>query len=441
MRFVYCGVSMMCLVIASVNASPLNEVQSRPDYEWRGQLTYIQQRKPAFNAPYSGEKSLQPEREKSYSSSATAYFGRRLSDYTDMYLNGEVVSGVPFSNLNGLAAVPNYELQKASGSNPIGYLSRAFVRHTWQDENSASSVVEGGLNQLPTIAHHRRLVLTAGKLAVSDIFDGNTYAKDGRRDFMNWVSLAHGAYDFAADVRGYSLGAVVEYYHDDWVWRIGRFLVPRESNGLILDYRVMRHYGDQVEVEHQHTVAGHAGKMRVLLFRNRAVMADFEILLVDAKGGVPTLSDQSRRLQSKVGVAISGEQSIGEDMGLFARLSWNDGKTETYSFTEVEQSLSAGMVMQGQRWGRPHDTVGVAMVQNRLSASHRAYLSAGGLGVFIGDGQLSAYQPERLFESYYSLAIAPAVWLSANWQRIHNPAYNAARGPVNIIGMRLHSEF
>ena len=274
-----------------------------------------------------------------------------------------------------------------------------------------------------------------------DIFDGNAYAHDGRRDFFNWVNVAGGAFDYAADVRGYSIGAAIEYYRDAWVFRAGRFMVPRQSNGLQLNYSIMNFHGDQAEIEHDHELAGLPGKVRFLVFRNRELMGRFDDALAWAaqRGGTPDVANV-RRPDTKRGFVLNLEQSVARDLGLFARLSRNDGQTEMFSYTEVERSLQLGASLRGDCWGRHGDTFGVAWTANGLSAAHRAYLAAGGTGFLIGDGRLN-YRPETLSEFYYSVLLQKARWLTVDWSHIADPAYNADRGPVNVFGVRLHAEF
>ncbi len=412
------------------------------DFELNGQLTYIGQVKPSFRAAYTlpGFNSLSSSREESHSITATAYLGARLWPGAEAYINEEMVIGVPFSNLTGLAAVPNTELQKASGPDPLSYMPRAFIRQTW-GLGGGTQKADSGFNQLAGALQSRRLVLTAGKLSIMDIFDGNAYAHDGRRDFFNWVNVAGGAFDYAADVRGYSIGAAIEYYRDEWVFRAGRFMVPRQSNGLQLNYSIMNFHGDQAEIEHDHELAGLPGKVRLLLFQNRELMGRFADALAWAaqRGGTPDVANV-RRPDTKRGFVLNLEQSVARHLGVFARLSRNDGQTEMFSYTEVERSIQLGASLSGDRWGRHGDAVGIAWTGNGLSVAHRAYLAAGGAGFLIGDGRLD-YRPETLSEIYYSVLLQRARWLTVDWSHVANPAYNADRGPVNVFGVRLHAEF
>ena len=417
--------------------------EASEDFAAKGQLTYVYQRKPAFQSAASlpGYNTLSPDREQSHSLTATAYLGFRPWTGGELYVNGEMALGVPLSGLQGLAAVPNGELQKASGPSPIYYLSRLFLRQTWA-MGGEQKFVESGINQLAGTLDSRRVVLTAGRMSIVDIFDVTTFAHDTRNDFLNWTNIAGGAFDYAADVRGYTWGAALELYYDEWVVRGGRFAVPQESNGLQLNFNLANYHGDEVELEHNHEIGGLTGKLRLLAFRNREWMGRFDDALAYAAangGGAPSV-DNVRRANSKHGFILSFEQQLTGDIRFFSRRSWNDGQTEMYSYTEVERSTQAGIAIRGERWGRDRDTFGLAYVENGLSKQHQDYLAAGGSGFLIGDGYLN-YRQERVFESYYSLALAKVAWLSFDVQRIANPAYNADRGPVNIYGVRTHLEF
>ena len=413
-----------------------------PEEKWNAkfQATYLGQSKPSFNAPYTGTNSLTTAREHAYSSTITAYLGYRPWAGGELYFNPEMIQSVPLSTLHGLGGLTNAEQQKTSGPNPKFYKARLFLRQTF-GLGGGQDAVESGPNQLAGMVDRKRLVVTVGNLGLIDIFDNNAYAHDPRTQFVNWTFLTHGAFDYAADARGYSNGAAVEYYHDEWAVRAARFMVPRQSNGLALDLNIGKHYGDQVELERGHTLGDQAGKVRLLAFRNRAVMGSYadSIAFAQVNGGVPDVGNV-RKENMKYGFGLSLEQSLRSDVGVFARASWADGKTETYSFTEIENSVSAGVAVKGDSWGRPNDTFGLAVAQNGLNKDHRNYLSLGGLGAFIGDGKLN-YRPERIVEGYYNIKVFKSSSVMLGYQRISNPAYNADRGPVSVATLRLRTEF
>jgi high affinity Mn2+ porin len=276
---------------------------------------------------------------------------------------------------------------------------------------------------------------------VMDIFDNNKFAHDPRTDFLNWSLITSGAYDFAADSRGYSWGLAAEWYDESWVARIGRFAQPKESNGLPLDFRLFQHYGDQVELERAVELAGRPGRLRVLLFRNVAVMGRFRdaLVLAQATGGTPDLT-KVRKLTSRYGIVVNAEQQFSDELGGFVRASWNNGHAETYAFAEIDRSVAIGAQLTGKRWLRPEDEVGLAFVRNELSSAHRDYLAAGGLGFFIGERRIN-YRPEEIFEVYYSVNLGKHASFTLDAQRIRNPAYNADRGPASFYAGRIHVEF
>lgn len=404
------------------------------------QSTYIWQRKNAFDAPYSGPNSLSPDREKSYSFTATAAFGWRPWSGAELYFDPEVAQGVPLSRLTGLGGMSNGEMARTSGASPTFYRARLFLRQVW-GFGGGSTAVESDLNQLAGMVDKRRLTLTAGNLAVSDLFDANAGSHDARTQFVNWSIMSYGAYDFAADARGYTWGAALEYVDGDWAVRGGRFLQPRDSNGLTLDPKITRRFGDQVEVDRAHQLGGLAGKVRVLAFRNVANMGSYDdaIALIAGTGAPPSVADVRTRHQ-KIGYGVSLEQALAIDVSVFARASRADGKTETYAFAEIDSSLSGGVLLGGARWSRPLDTAGVALARNGLSTAHRDYLGAGGLGFFLGDGALH-YRAEDIAEAFYNVALNRQAHVGFDLQRIANPGYNRDRGPVMLGAVRLHADF
>jgi hypothetical protein len=414
------------------------------DWTARFQTTYIWQKKPGFDAAYSGQNSLLASREKSYTFTTTAYLGFRAWNGGELYFNPEVTQGVPFSNLEGMGGFTNGELTKATGPNPTFYRQRAFLRQTW-NLGGGTEAVEPDLNQMAGMVDRNRFVLTIGNFSTLDVFDDNAYAKDPRTQFMNWGGWSYAAYDYAADSRGYGWGAAGEWYHEDWVVRFGRMTGPREPNGLPIDYQIGRHYGDQFELEHAHQFGGLPGKVRLLAWRNRAITASFNDALAYGRAhpGDPNhqwIFKARNGEKTKYGYGVNAEQAISSNLGVFMRAMNADGRTETWAFTEVDASLAGGISLKGGAWGRGMDTVGVALIRNMLGPDRRNYLAGGGISFFIGDGALN-YKPEDIAEIYYSWNAWKKVYLTADFQRVNNPAYNADRGPVNFAGVRFHAEF
>lgn len=433
-----------CLVVVVATVLSIYCYADTPETEnWNAkfQATYVWQDKHPFAAAYSGANSLSPYRETSYSFTTTAALGWRPWAGGELYFNPEAAQGVPLSNLTGLGGFTNGEMARTSGPSLTFYRARLFLRQTW-GMGGDQEAVESDANQLAGSVDKRRWVLTAGNLSVTDLFDDNAYSHNPRTQFLNWSLMTHGAYDFAADARGYSWGVALEWYYDDWAVRAGRFIQPRQPNQQKLDTRIFQHYGDQVEVEHGHVIGGQPGRVRFLAFRNRAGMSRFAdaLELAASTGGVPDINAVRTGEKVKYGVGLNVEQAVSPNVGLFARTSWADGRTETYAFTEIDRSLSGGLVVKGSAWGRTQDSLGFGFARNSLSRSHREYLAKGGLGFFIGDGRLN-YRAETIVEAFYNLNLTKAVWITLDWQRIQNPAYNADRGPVNVASVRLHTEF
>ena len=405
------------------------------------QATYVWERKYPFDAAYSGSHSLSPDREKSYSFTATAALGTRTWRGGELYFDPEVAQGVPLSGLTGLGGFTNGEIARVSSPNPTFYRARLFARQTW-GFGGGSEKTEPDANQLAGSVDRRRLALTVGNLSVLDIFDGNAFSHDPRTQFLNWSLMTYGAYDYAADARGYSWGLALEYFIEDWRLRAGRFIQPKEPNQLALDPRIFRHYGDQIEIERAYALAERPGRLRFLAFRNVARMARYQdaLDLAAQTGGAPDINAVRTVERVKRGYGLNFEQEISSSVGLFGRASWADGQTETYAFTEIDRSLSGGVSVKGGTFARARDTFGIAYVRNALSTAHRDYLAAGGLGFFLGDGALR-YRPENVLEAYYSLNVAKDTSFSADFQRILNPGYNADRGSVSVVTARLHYGF
>ncbi len=426
-----------------------------------GQFTYIWHQKESFPAAYTNfngsPNSLIPERERSYTTTATAFLGLRAWKGAEVYFVPEMISELPLSNLHGLGgSIQNAELEKNGARTPTFYRSRLFLRETWGFGGESTSM-ESGPMQLGGSVDSRRFVLTAGNLSIIDIFDKNAYAGDVRQQFLNMNFLTNAAFDFAADARGYSWGLAGEYYRDDWALRFGRFLGPKDPNQLPLDTRIMKYYGDQLEIEHKHDLYGQPGKVRLLAFRNVENMGRWDdaidALQADPSKNATTCTSfnygsgnvsapdlcWARKRNVKMGLGLNLEQAIARDVGVFFRGMKTDGKAEVYSYTSTDSSISLGTLIKGHCWGRAQDTVGVGYAENWLSSSHVAYLGMGGIDGFIGDGRIS-YRPEKTSELFYIANLNKYLWFTLDFQRVVDPAYNIDRGPVTLYGIRVHAE-
>ena len=417
-----------------------------------GQTTYINQRYNSFNSPYQGQNSLLPEKSMSYTWSGTLFFGARNASNTDIYFNPEVVSGVPFSGLTGLGGPTNGEATRAQGAQAHFYSARAFLRQTINQDGDKVEL-DNDANQISQIVSSNRFVITAGQFSTLDIFDDSKYAKDPRVQFMNWGNMTYLSYDYAADARGYSWGLAGEWYRDNWVFRASRMLTPKDPNGRDLNWQIFNSYGDQMEVERQHSIGDLPGKVSVLAYRNRMVMARFtdatNYLIANNAQGTQAILNVRNSSQVKTGIGLNAEQALTKDMGIYMRAFTSDGHTETMAFAEADSSLSVGMGVNGESWGRAKDAIGVSAMLNGISSNRRAYLQAGGISNFIGDtpypyagpSQTITYKPEQISEIYYNALVVKNVLLGLNYQHVINPAYNAARGPVNVLSFRVHAEF
>lgn len=440
------AVAQSCLAASSVDDDPVVEDVASQDgktenFSLHGQATYVLQYKNRFNSPYEGTKSMLStgDQGKSYTLTMTPFMGARLWEGAAVFYNPEAVESMAFSNLSGLGGFTNGEMQRGSNVPMKFYNARYFIQQTFSF-GGGQAYVESGPNQLAGYVDTRRLRITYGGFSALDYFDNNKYSHDPRTQFLNWSFMTMGAWDFPANARGYTYGVVAEYFDEGWAVRLGRLAMPKEPNSLRLDWGLNQQYGDQIEFEHEHTIGGQPGALRFLLFQNRGWMASYSTAMSLAPADTPPDILTSRNsYQNKRGYGINLEQAITDKVGLFARWSWNDGQTETQAFTDIDRSLSGGVVVNGAHWGRPNDTWGVAGALNGIAGSQIAYLSNGGSTMFIGDGKLN-YRKEQILETYYSFNVCKGAYLSADYQYIANPAYNADRGPVSFFGLRAHIE-
>lgn len=410
------------------------------DWNVHGQTTLITQGYPSFRAPYQGPNSLPGAGRTRETWTVGAFLGWRLWEGGEFYFNPELAQGFGVGSTLGIAGFPNGEAQKGGGDYPKFRAQRYFFRQTFGLGGEQEDVADAA-NQLPGKRDIDRITVTVGRFAVGDYFDGNSYAKDPRADFMNWAMWSSAAYDFPADLPGYTRGAVVELNRKDWAIRAGLFQVPSQPNSDVLTFKSG---GAVVEFEERHTIFSQPGKLRVGVFANKGNTANYrDVLGISAMNPGFDINDivlGERRERSKYGFYVNGEQQVATDVGIFARASWNDGQNEILSFTDIDRSVSGGVSVKGSYWGRPTDTFALGGAINGLSAAHRDFLAAGGKGLLIGDGRLN-YDNERILETYYAVALNKAFTFTADYQLIVNPAYNADRGPVSVFSGRLHGEF
>jgi high affinity Mn2+ porin len=406
-------------------------------WELHAQTTYIQQAYPSFRSPYQGENSLSPFAQTKETWTMSAFVGARLWDGGELYYNPELFQGFGLSDTSGLGGFTNGEAQKSNFPYPRYSTSRLFLRQTF-GFGGEQETLESAQNQLSDKVDVSRLTLQVGRFAVTDVFDNNSYAKDPRKDFMNWALWAPGAFDYSADQIGFTYGATAEFNQKDWALRAGYFLEQSQSNSSDYDMNVFRRGEYVMELEERYKLFSQPGKVRIIPWINSAFAGSYRETLDD-----PALNldiAQTRKGRIKYGYAVTVEQSLADDLGLFGRWSWNDGHNEIMAFTDIDRSLAGGLSIKGTRWGRADDTIGVGGAVNGLSQDHRDFIAAGGLGILIGDGALN-YRTERILETYYSYALLKSTFLTFDYQLIVNPAYNADRGPVSVFSGRIHADF
>jgi high affinity Mn2+ porin len=403
-----------------------------------GQTTFVEQYATPFRAPYRGPNSLAPNSGRE-TWDATAFVGLRLWDGAEAWINPEIDQGFGLSGTLGVAGFTSGEAYKKGADYPYTRLHRAFVRQTI-DLGGETQKVDAGINQFAGTQTIDRLVFTVGKFSVGDVFDTNKYAHDARSDFLNWSIIDAGIFDYAAEAWGYSLGGTAEWYQGAWTLRGGVFDMSIVPNSTDLDpqFGQFQWIG---EIEHRHELWGQPGKIAFTGFLSRGRMGSYAdaIQLAQLTGG-PADIVAVRQYRSRGGVSVNLEQQIHPDIGVFARAGLANGDIEPYEFTDIDRTVSAGLSMNGKRWGRPDDTFGIAGVVNGISKEHEAFLKAGGLGILVGDGQLPHPGPEQILETYYSFPMS-FCRVTLDYQFIVNPAYNRDRGPVSVFATRLHTQF
>ena len=417
------------------------------------QQTLIDQWHNNLRTPYAGEYSLADRESAKLSFTSTVFIGRRLWQGAALYFNPEVAGGSGLSGARGVAGFVNGETFRIGDPAPNLYLARLYLRQVFA-LGSSTSTEEDDLNQLAGPRPERYFALNLGKFSTADFFDQNSYSHDPRTQFLNWSLMSAGAWDYAANTRGYTVGGIAEYVTPDFALRFGTTVMPITANGPVLDFNYGTAHSETVELTKSYRLRGRPGTVRVLGFRNVAAMATYRsaVALGQATRSQPNTEDVRQNGHTKVGFVLNAEQELTKEIGLFARFSYNDGKNETWAFTEIDQSASLGAVSTGARWQRPGDRLGAAVVLNGISAEHRAYLGAGGYGFIVGDGPGTGYVAESgalnyglesIGEVYYSIDLPRYhAAISPNYQLVINPAYNRDRsGPVHVVAVRLHVEF
>ncbi|MGO9137525.1 MAG: carbohydrate porin [Syntrophales bacterium] len=426
----------------------LSSVEALP--EWMPkvlgmQFNEIYQYMPDFHSPYSGPNSLTTDNNKGHGSTQIygLYLGSQVTPKFQIYLDTEMAQGHGISNASGLGAYTNGDVIR-QGSADLGsgpYIARLYARYVYPLSGETEKA-ERAMDQLPDLEYTSRIEIKAGRLAATDDFDVNRYANNTRTQFLNWGFINNTAWDYAADTRGYSNGALIALVKPQWKLAFGYYQMPTTANGNDLDSYIFRSGGYNLELTVKPNEKGTV--LRFLTFYNRGQMGNYDeaVRLGQLTGTIPDVRANEKEGRSKYGFGINLEQPLADEgeTGLFARAGWSDGSNEDFVYTEADQHLSAGIQVSGIHWGRKEDRVGMAYLVDGISGKHQDYLAAGGSGFMLGDGQLN-YGWEQIFEVYYRIQLGSYVQISPDFQFIQNPGYNKDRGPVEVYSMRVRLSF
>lgn len=412
-----------------------------------GQSNTILQAHGPFHSPYSGPNSLLSRGEYKVSLIETLYLGAELlrdpHRHLELLYNEESAGGRGISEALGLAGFTNLDVVRnpTLGSKP--YLGRFELHGTFGLGNSTAEAERGPLS-LATEVPERRFEFRIGKMGLPDVFDLNSIGTDSHLQFLNWTVDNNGAWDYAADTRGYTVAATAEYDDRNWSLRYGLALMPKIANDIDLDWDLRRASGQNIELEERHSLlANRPGVVRVLGFVNHAHMGLYReankafLAHVDS---TPDITKHETFGAVKYGFGLNAEQQLPADLRGFLRVGWNEGQHESFAYTEVDQTIELGGDLAGKRWSRPDDKLGLAFVSNAIKRDHQAYLALGGLGFLLGDGQLN-YGREDILEGYYNVHAWRGLYYGLDGQWIHHPGYDRDRGPVLVEALRMHIDF
>jgi high affinity Mn2+ porin len=414
-----------------------------PDAPWwlSGQLNVIGQAQPGFHAPYTGDNSFRPDSHGAVSFVATGYAGYEITPITAIVIAGESAGGGGLSDAIGIAGFTNLDVVRNPTLGAAPYLARAFVDQVIPLSDTRPPHDRDPLHVLRALPE-RRIEIRAGKLSTVEQFDLNAVGSDSHLQFLSWAVDNNGAYDYAADTRGYTLGVTAEYAEPGWSLRLGELAMPTVANGIDYDLDLAHARGENVELELHGDLGGRPGTVRVLGYVNHARMGRYADAIAAVERGevaVPDITASRRRGRIKYGAGINAEHELGEALRGFARLGWNDGATESFAYTEIDNTIELGADLRGTAWQRGDDKLGVAAVSSGLSDDHRRYLALGGKGFLLGDGRLR-YGRETIVETYYTARLHRGTSVAADLQLVARPGYNRDRGPITVGSLRLHLE-
>jgi high affinity Mn2+ porin len=426
-------------VASSAAESEAGASQGEQAFAVHGQMTYVEQDTDSFRSPYRGPNSLSPDSNRE-TVDMTLMLGARFWPGAEGWITPELDQGFGLDDTLGVAGFPSGEAYKIGKNQPYLRLPRAFIRQTL-DAGDQREAVESAAGQLRGSRSLDRWVFTVGKFGVTDIFDTNQYAHDPRADFFNWAAVDAGTFDYAADAWGFTIGAAAERYVASWTFRLGVFDLSNVPNSPDLE-PAFHEYQIDAEVEKRYALFGQTGRVLLTGFdsRGRIGLLDQAIALAEATDTSPDPA-LVRHYRSRIGVSLDLEQPITSDLGVFGRIGKAPGNVEVYEFTDIDRSVELGVSLRGSRWHRPDDTIGIVALDDGISAEREEYLNLGGLGILVGDGKLPHPGAEQILETYYSLGALSWAHISLDYQYVKNPAYNADRGPVSIVAVRVHAQF
>jgi high affinity Mn2+ porin len=413
-----------------------------------GQANIINQWHPAFAAPYSGPNSFRSAAQEATSEVLTLYTGYEISKYTEVLFDLESAGGRGLSNALGLAGFTNLDVVRNPALGRVPYVARLML-HQIIPLSHEMEPNERGVLGLAASLPVRRIEFRIGKMSLVDFFDLNSAGSDSHLQFLNWVTDNSGTYDYAANTRGYTEAAVVEYDDHDFSLRFAEAMMPKVANGIYLDADLLRAHEETVEGEWREKIfGGQGGVVRLLGFVNHADMGSYREAVDDflrgtgpgSGGARPSIIATREQGRLKYGFGLNFEQDLTSHFGVFGRLGWNDGKTESFVYTEVDRAFQIGAYFRGEWWRRKNDRAGAVYDLNGITRDHARYLELGGLGFLLGDGGLT-YDTEKIFEGYYTAHLWRGMFWSFDLQHIQDPGYNEVRGPVLVPGLRLHVDF
>jgi hypothetical protein len=406
------------------------------------QANFIRQQHDAFPALYSGPNSFSSGKEHATSRVETLYTGFQITNQLEILFDIESAGGAGLSKALGIAGFTNVDVVRNPTLGESPYVSRVMLHYTIPLSAEMTEATRNPL-ALSSIVPVRRLELRLGKMSTVDFFDLNSAGSDSHLQFMNWAAVNNGAFDYAADTRGYTYGFVAEYYDKVWAARFGEMLMPTVANGITLDWDIARARGENFEFEyHPALLPKRSSVVRALAFINHANMGSYrEAIDGYLSGAEPTPDITLSREQGRVkyGFGLNAEQEVTRSLRVFGRLGWNDGANESFAYTEIDRTGEIGGDFRGRLWHRSQDKVGAAYIADGLSGDHRRYLALGGDGFILGDGGLN-YGLEKIFETYYTAHIWRGIYVAADYQHIQDPGYNQDRGPASVVSFRLHIE-